>query len=191
MHCLIRLRTFHLRCWSWVLLCALPLLLAAQGTADTMRMGTFARDFLPVWDRATAYTLAVAEAMPADAYGYRPDSSVFTFGQHLLHLSASMYQLCARYVRVAEVPSLPPPAASLSKDSTLRVLAAAQAYARETLLGLSDSAARSVAAGFWSPDPTPRYVVFLLLRDHITHHRAQAVLYLRLQGIEPPRYTGW
>jgi uncharacterized damage-inducible protein DinB len=30
-----------------------------------------------------------------------------------------------------------------------------------------------------------------LLNDHQTHHRAQMLVYLRLNGIKPPEYVGW
>lgn len=31
--------------------------------------------------------------------------------------------------------------------------------------------------------------VLLLLADHITHHRGQMLVYMRLNGIKPPRYV--
>jgi len=31
--------------------------------------------------------------------------------------------------------------------------------------------------------------VLMLLADHITHHRAQMLVYMRLNGIKPPRYV--
>ena len=37
----------------------------------------------------------------------------------------------------------------------------------------------------------PKENIFYLMRDHATHHRAQAILYLRMNGVEAPRYRGW
>jgi uncharacterized damage-inducible protein DinB len=31
--------------------------------------------------------------------------------------------------------------------------------------------------------------LFMLLADHITHHRGQMLVYLRLNGLVPPRYV--
>ncbi len=31
--------------------------------------------------------------------------------------------------------------------------------------------------------------VLLLLADHITHHRGQMLVYMRLNGLKPPRYV--
>ena len=33
--------------------------------------------------------------------------------------------------------------------------------------------------------------LFYLTRDHVTHHRGQMVVYLRLKGLEPPQYVGF
>lgn len=33
--------------------------------------------------------------------------------------------------------------------------------------------------------------IFYLMRDHTAHHRAQAILYLRMNGIDAPKYRGW
>ena len=33
--------------------------------------------------------------------------------------------------------------------------------------------------------------ILLLMTDHLTHHRGQLVVYLRMKGVEPPKYVGW
>jgi uncharacterized damage-inducible protein DinB len=30
-----------------------------------------------------------------------------------------------------------------------------------------------------------------LLQDHVTHHRGQLIVYLNLNEINPPKYSGW
>lgn len=30
-----------------------------------------------------------------------------------------------------------------------------------------------------------------LMQDHVTHHRAQILIYLNLNQIQPPKYVGW
>ncbi|WP_245917724.1 DinB family protein [Aureitalea marina] len=39
--------------------------------------------------------------------------------------------------------------------------------------------------------PKSKLQMLNLLQDHLTHHRGQLVVYLNLNGIEPPRYSGW
>ncbi|NJL74904.1 MAG: hypothetical protein HC892_07620 [Saprospiraceae bacterium] len=31
----------------------------------------------------------------------------------------------------------------------------------------------------------------MLMNDHLTHHRAQMIVYLRLKDVQPPKYVGW
>ncbi len=39
--------------------------------------------------------------------------------------------------------------------------------------------------------PMNKLQIINLLNDHQTHHRAQMLVYLRLNGIKPPDYIGW
>ena len=39
--------------------------------------------------------------------------------------------------------------------------------------------------------PMNKRQILNLMTDHLTHHRGQAILYLRLRGIKPPSYRGW
>jgi uncharacterized damage-inducible protein DinB len=153
--------------------------------------GQFAAQFGPTWQRACAYTLEVAEAMPADLYTYQPVDSVFSFQAQLLHLERNLLSLCSRFV-LAIAPVRPAAVSdSLSKPEVIARLRSAMDYVDQALAQTPDSQLNQLAAGFWSPDPTPRSGIFWLMRDHMTHHRGQLILYLRLNGIVPPAYRGW
>ena len=39
--------------------------------------------------------------------------------------------------------------------------------------------------------PKSRMQILNLLQDHVTHHRGQRIVYLNLNSIEPPQYSGW
>ena len=42
------------------------------------------------------------------------------------------------------------------------------------------------------PDYTfDMYGFYEFMRDHVTHHRGQAIIYLRANGIKPPQYVGF
>ncbi|MEL6190505.1 MAG: DinB family protein [Bacteroidota bacterium] len=36
-----------------------------------------------------------------------------------------------------------------------------------------------------------RHFVLQVMDNHLSHHRGQMIVYLRLQGITPPAYIGW
>lgn len=68
------------------------------------------------------------------------------------------------------------------------VLFRAQSVALNALDGRRED---RVAAGAHVGRGRPYDDIGLLLFDHVTHHRAQAIMYLRMRGIEPPAYVGW
>ena len=39
--------------------------------------------------------------------------------------------------------------------------------------------------------PKSNLQILNLLQDHVTHHRGQLIVYLNLNEIEPPKYSGW
>jgi uncharacterized damage-inducible protein DinB len=39
--------------------------------------------------------------------------------------------------------------------------------------------------------PKSRIQILNLLQDHVTHHRGQLIVYLNLNNIKPPSYSGW
>jgi len=43
---------------------------------------------------------------------------------------------------------------------------------------------------FWGGENTA-HGILILTDAHVAHHRGQLTVYLRLKGVEPPRYVGW
>ena len=39
--------------------------------------------------------------------------------------------------------------------------------------------------------PKSKLQILNLMQDHVTHHRAQILVYLNLNQIQPPKYVGW
>ncbi|MEI9809125.1 MAG: hypothetical protein WDO16_15390 [Bacteroidota bacterium] len=68
-----------------------------------------------------------------------------------------------------------PPAANDKKKQVVEYLTSAY-----------DSLKQTIGKGELSDDAVKGFHATL---DHITHHRGQAVLFLRLQGITPPEYV--
>lgn len=170
-----------------VLFC-LPFLVFAQ---DNEAKSDFAKEFGPVWERAKEFTLEVAEAMPAEKYQYRPNEEVDTYAGHLIHTANNWFGLCGRFVKEEgwplddEIDS-----ETATKEEVIKHLKASFAYADEAFYGLTDEELESEAPKFWSKGATKK-VVLMLMRDHMTHHRGALVIYLRENGIKPPRYRGW
>ena len=60
--------------------------------ADTDFKGLFAKH----WLVAKEFTLAVAEAMPAESYGFKPNPDELSFGQLMMHIAAAETPTVAR-----------------------------------------------------------------------------------------------
>ena len=39
--------------------------------------------------------------------------------------------------------------------------------------------------------PKSKLQILNLLQDHVTHHRGQIIVYLNLNNIKPPKFSGW
>ncbi|WPP52989.1 DinB family protein [Catalinimonas niigatensis] len=150
----------------------------------------FADDFYPVWQRAGAYLLEVAEVMPAELYGYQPTEDVFTFAEQLMHTAANIYFLNATYVQDEEMEDFDLETEGKSKEEIIQLLREAIASVDASYKALSPEE-ENEAVNLFNRIETNKKRVLLLIRDHMTHHRGQLVIYLRMNGIEPPSYVGW
>ena len=164
-----------------VLALSLPLVTMAQ---------TMQSDWLAKWANARAYTLAVADAMPAEDYGYAPlDTGMMTFGEQLVHLAGNITWLSMSKLQDGERP----PRAEVDPTDKVAVRLilesafdlGAEALRRQTYPGIEQS------VPWFTGEELTRRRVGLLLFDHVTHHRAQAIVYLRLRGVVAPAYVGW
>ncbi|MEI3801293.1 MULTISPECIES: DinB family protein [unclassified Chitinophaga] len=129
---------------------------------------------LTTLENAKNYTLSVAEAMPEKGYPFKPTPAVWTFGELLHHIGYGIGWWEENYIK--QQPSeWNPPAATTRKAATIAYLNQAFDALKENMENtpLSDQ----VVAGFYATI------------DHVTHHRGQATVYLRNQGIVPPEYV--
>lgn len=144
------------------------------------------------WANAKTYTLTLAESMPAEKYGFRPVEGEMSFGEQLVHLSSNMVWLCSDYLSGGKPPRDRKEIeayAGKSKEDVLKVVEESLDYAAKTLKNF-DPKQLNESVKFFAGPMTRRQII-LLMNDHLTHHRAQAIVYLRLNGVLPPKYVGW
>lgn len=124
-------------------------------------------------DNARTYTLQVAEAMPEDAYTYKPNGAGWNFGELLNHIAYGIAWWQNNYITGNKTDWNPPAAKTTKKEVVAGLIKNFEAL-YNILKGqaLTEQAVYGVHATL----------------DHITHHRGQAVLYLRTHGINPPEY---
>src|SRR5579871_756529 len=84
---------------STLLLSAVP----RPGRADASA-GEYAQHFAAL----AKLSVAVAQAMPAEKYGFKPHPESMTFGKLMSHIATTNYQFCAG-LKDTNPPSLPSP----------------------------------------------------------------------------------
>lgn len=172
----------------WMLIALMGI--SGKVVAQTEHRDAFTEDFLPVWERAQSYMLAVAEAMPEEKYSYQPTPEVFSFGQQIMHVAANLQSLTASYIQGTQVEAFDSKAEGKTKEEIIQHLKDAFVVVNQAMKSLPEGAEEDEVLLFNKLQVNKKRV-FLLMRDHMTHHRAQMILYLRLNGIEPPAYVGW
>ncbi|ARV11785.1 DinB family protein [Gilvibacter sp. SZ-19] len=140
--------------------------------------------FLEKWENAKNYTLELAEAMPEDAFGFKPSERQMSFKEQLIHIKANMDWLSTTYFKGTEPKAVTDTKANIIKSleaSFDGVAAAVAATDPETFAETVDFFA----------GPKSKLQILNLLQDHLTHHRGQLIVYLNLKQVAPPRYVGW
>lgn len=75
---------------------------AVQTASASPAAAEYARHF----GALSKLSVAVAEAMPPDQYGFKPHPESMDFGQLMAHIATTNYQFCAG-LKDAATPSLP------------------------------------------------------------------------------------
>jgi|SRR5579863_596415 len=137
---------------------------------------------------AREYTIKVAQMMPVDKYGFRPSQEEMSFDQQLLHIAQAMQYLCKTYLN-GSANMIQVPDSNLNKEATIKILNTVYDYAIATLENFDPGRLSDTISFFIKP--MNKLQILNLMNDHQTHHRAQLVVYLRINGIKPPDYVGW
>ena len=139
---------------------------------------------------AMLYTLEVAEKMPEAQYGYRPTPEEMSFGEQLLHLGDNLVWLSSNYLGEKPLPHRSKvEGQAINKAEVMRLLSESYGFAFRELEELD---AKSLTREFpWRAGVMNKIQFLNLIQDHQTHHRAQAIVYLRLNQVVPPPYRGW
>ena len=129
---------------------------------------------LATLENSQQYSLSVAEMMPANSYDFKPAGAGWTFRELMHHIAYGIFWWKDNYVKGIKT-EWEQPAVKDNKQDIIQYLEEAYTSLKNTIADekLSDDAIKGFHAS----------------TDHITHHRGQAVLYLRCKNIAPPEYT--
>lgn len=169
----------------WLIM--VPVLLFSQDLQ--MPKTEFTKMYLPIWQEATKHCLEVAEAMPEAGYTYQPTAETKTFAGQMVHIGYTIKLLTQRYVQGMEVVPNAPDPASMGKQEIITFLKEGFAYTEAVIRTIDQAQLDQTCTMYHSGNTVSRAFALFYVQDHLTNHRAKANLYLRLKGIEPPKYT--
>jgi uncharacterized damage-inducible protein DinB len=129
---------------------------------------------LSLVETSKKYTLDVANAMPPGIFETKPVDTVWNFKELLHHIAYGIEWWGANYVRGQQM-DWAPTVTSKDKKEVIAYLERAYAGLEKAIKenALDAEAVKGVHATL----------------DHVTHHRGQAVLHLRVQGQDVPEYV--
>ena len=151
----------------------------------------FTQEYLERLENSRKYLLLVAETMPEDLYDFKATPESLSFAENLMHIGYAMdwhsqSLLGGREARDWNTDTV----YKVEGKTKSEMIATVDQTFKEVIQFLQDFDANRYEErlDYFGLDRTKRQIV-LLLADHITHHRAQMLVYMRLNGLVPPRYV--
>ena len=170
-----------------VVVAALALLWASPGMAQTP--GFPATSFLTptkaTWESTRTLVLGIADSVPEDKYDFKPTPAVRTFREILIHLIGENYTFFSR-VSGDNLGSNARFDTLKSRAEIMKALRESYDYGARVWAGLTEEKALEMVAGRGGQQ-TQRWAAILgAIQDNMNHY-GNLVVYLRLNGIVPPR----
>jgi len=155
-------------------------------TTMTAQTTSFKAEFIETWSNSMEYTLKVAKLMPDHKYSYRPSEDVRTFGEQMEHIAMAITYHSKSAIDVKHTKFK----GNISNKEEVISYLESQYLAVKNVLKSIDETDFEETVSFWAGRMT-RGKILTFTNNHVTHHRAQAILYLRMNDIKPPDYIGW
>ncbi|ASV29871.1 DinB family protein [Maribacter cobaltidurans] len=151
----------------------------------------YIQEYLERMENSKKYLLLVAEMMPEEKYDFKATPESLSFAENLMHIAWAMDWHSQSLMGGR-------PARNWETDMELQVAEKTKAEMMETIENTFDTTIQFIKdfdvnnlkeeLDYFGLTRSKRQIL-MLLADHITHHRAQMLVSLRLNGLKPPRYV--
>jgi uncharacterized damage-inducible protein DinB len=151
----------------------------------------FIKEYLERLENSKKYLILVAETMPEDVYNFKATPESMSFAENLMHIAWAM-DWHSQSLMGGRAPR------DWNTDMELQVDGKSKAGMIAKIVETFDKTTDFISGfdtkklgerlDYFGSDRTKRQVL-MLLADHITHHRAQMLVSMRLNGLKPPRYV--
>lgn len=163
-------------------LLALSLVCAASAPASAA-VNDFKALFAKHWQISKEFTLAVADAMPAEYYNFKPNPEEMSFGEMMSHLAQSNSEA---FASVADTEPLAVPA-GYDKTTVIKFLSDSFDWCAKQFVAMTPGQFDRTLNISEGRQATGIEVLCWAFTD-TAHHRGQAEVYLRVKNIKPPHY---
>lgn len=167
------------------------MLVSTIGLPLLAQSNNFIKEYLERLENSRKYLILVAEIMPEDKYDFKATPESMSFAEHLMHIGWAMDWHSQSLMGNRE-------ARDWNTDTALKVGSKSKEEMIATIDKTFDDTMEFISnfdvtklkerVDYFGLDRTKGQVL-LLLADHITHHRGQMLVYMRLNGLKPPRYV--
>jgi uncharacterized damage-inducible protein DinB len=153
---------------------------SAQTPAATT---TITKEMAAGFQRASNDILDVAEAMPAEKYGYKPTAEMSTFSDQLVHVAG----IVQRFVDTSKgVKTEAAHHDKMAKAEVIALLKKSFQNGQDSIAQLSDAQLLETVKFPFGERMVTRYTYWQGPLYQIRNHHGQLVVYLRMNGIVPP-----
>jgi hypothetical protein len=164
----------------------------AQSAPATESAVTLRRTFIAEIDSMQGRFLALAEAIPADKYSWRPAPGVRSIGEVFMHVASEYYVYTPMAYGVTPSPvvgrgreAFQKFEADATKERVLQHLKEGFAFARQSIVAIEPATLASERKLFGRDGLTLTQTSFSMAGD-LHEHIGQLVAYARMNGIKPP-----
>jgi DinB superfamily len=144
------------------------------------------------WKTSADFTMAVAKAMPAADYGFKPVPAELSFSEVVVQIGAANLGACAnasglpRPAVPAKITEANKAKKDVDKETAVKFLGDTFDFCNQAVAAMTPEKLDAVVG---TTRKMTGFEWMWAYFTHTAHHRGQLEVYLRLKGIQPPDYT--
>jgi uncharacterized damage-inducible protein DinB len=175
----------HRRVRSWIQAISLAAFVL-PGTARAQADVEVKDELLRQFNASMRKIVALANAMPADAYTWSPGEGVMEVGQVYMHIARYnyLYPTQSLHMTLPEGIEMDQMESMRDKDQVLAALGSSGEWVRESV-GAMTAAELEQDTQLYGRD-VPKWAVLVQLVAHMNEHAGQSIAYARMNGVVPP-----